>query len=216
MLVTAIEKGKGSRWNVFVEGEFALSLDVETLLSSGLKAGQEVGPEALTELKTRTDTRRARERALYLLDTRSHTKKELTDKLAKTVEPDIAAQTADRMEELGLVNDEDYARRLAQSLAQYKGWGPGRIRQRLYEKGIAREISAQVLEELEESTDSHAAILAILQKKYRRYLADQKGVEKTIAALLRLGYRYGEIRAALSEAAQGIETEELPDFDGQD
>ena len=202
MLVTAIEKGKGVRWNVFVEGEFALSLSAETLASSGLKAGQEVGQEALFALKDKEERRRARERALYLLDMRSHTKKELSDKLSKTVSAEIAAETAQRLEELGLVDDEAYARRLAHSLTEQKGWGAQRIRQRLYEKGVPREVAASAMQELAETTDTHEQLLRVIEKKYASRLSDQKSVEKTIAALMRLGYRYGDIRAALSEYAE--------------
>lgn len=213
MLVTAIEKGKGARWNVFVEGEFALSLDAQTLATSSIKAGQEIGREVLFALKGETDRRRAKERALYLLDMRSHTKKELFDKLRKTTDADIAEETAQRMEELGLVDDAAYARRLAHSLAEQKGWGAMRIRQRLAEKGIERELAAEVIADLEETVDAQEQLVRLIHKKYMRHLSDKKGVDKTIAALVRMGYRFADIKRALAECAENApEPECEPDF----
>ncbi len=47
MLITAIEPFKGSKYNIFVEGEYALTADIEIIAQMGLKAGKEVSREDL-------------------------------------------------------------------------------------------------------------------------------------------------------------------------
>lgn len=60
---------------------------------------------------------RAEEKALYLLEHRAHSKKELENKITRAEFDREAARSAvEHMEELGLLNDEDYARRLANEL----------------------------------------------------------------------------------------------------
>ena len=52
-------------------------------------------------------------------------------------------------------------------------------------------------------------IIDLIRKKYFRYLGDEKGVRKTVAALQRLGYRWSDINSALRQYE--IETEEFID-----
>jgi len=175
-----------------------MMLDAEIIFNAGLKAGREIDQNALFELQKQSDLRRTRERALYLLGYKSHTKKELTDKLAKTSDEDTAAEIAGRMEELGLVNDADYAERYARQLTNSKGYGMSRIRQQLYKKGIDRELIDDTLEQLAQTVDVDEKISELIERKYQRYLGTKKGVDKTINALIRLGYRYDDIRRVLN------------------
>lgn len=207
--ITAVEKAKKG-YHLFVEGEYALMLPAEVLAQSGLRAGQEITPQRLDEIKQASDRRRARERALYLLESRSHSQKELFDKLCRSVSEEIARETADRMVQLGLVDDESYARRWAAMLWREKKYGPRRIRQGLMQKGFDRELIDQVLEEMDDAfagEESADQLEGLIRRKYARYLTDgdPKGRNKTVNALLRLGYDYDQIRGALRNF---METEE--------
>ena len=200
MLITALEKRKGEGYALFVEGEYALTLNQETLVTEGLRAGQEITPERLTDLRRKADLRRAREHALYLLEKRSYSREELIRKLSRTAGPEAAHAVADRMEELGLIDDDAYARLLADHLWRYKGYGEGRIRQEMARRGLDRERIGRELERLREENppdDVAEKLCAIISRKYARYLNDEKGINKTVQALLRLGYSYEDIRRAL-------------------
>ena len=171
-------------------------------METGLRSGQEITPQRLDEIKGASDRRRARERALYLLESRSHSRKELFDKLCRSVPEEIAEETADRMAQLGLVDDESYARRWAAMLWREKKYGPRRIRQSLMQKGFDRALVDQVLEEMEDSfagEETAEQLENLIRRKYARFLADGdlKGRNKTVNALLRLGYDYDQIRTAL-------------------
>ncbi|MFR9228513.1 MAG: regulatory protein RecX, partial [Acutalibacteraceae bacterium] len=116
MLITAIEKRRKMLSALFLDGEFAVNIDTETLLQFRYKIGMDITDEQLHELILASDARRANEKALYLLEHRSHSKKELIEKIQRTTSKEAARSAADRMEELGLVNDEEFAKRYAAEL----------------------------------------------------------------------------------------------------
>lgn len=196
MLITAIEKRRKMLSALFLDGEFAVNIDTETLLQFRYKIGMDITDEQLHELILASDARRANEKALYLLEHRSHSKKELIEKIQRTTSKEAARSAADRMEELGLVNDEEFAQRYAAELFNRKGFASRRAQYELLQKGIDKEMIAQVVEELE--PDPVEKIKEIIEKKYLRYLQDEKGYRRAVNGLQRLGYRYEDIKQAIS------------------
>ena len=200
MEITATEPRRHRLSQLFLDGEAAVKVDTETLLQQGWKPGMEMTDEELHDLLQASDNRRAKEKALYLLEYRSHSKKELTDKISRTASREAAEAAAQRMEELGLINDEAYARELARSLLERKGYGVRRARQELLQKGIDRELVEEILEE--QAPDPREKLREIVERKYQDRLRDAKGYRRTAAALQRLGYGYEDIRAVLREFSQ--------------
>lgn len=193
MELTAMEPRRHSLTALFLDGEYAVSVDTETLLQAGWKLGCEVTDEELHSLLQHSDERRAREKALYLLEHRSHSRKELEDKIARTVPRPVAAAAAEKMEELGLVDDTDFAQRCARELYR-KGFARRRVLWELSRKGIDPETAEAAASENE--PDTAEGIDTVLHKKYRD-LSDEKVRRRAAAALQRLGYSGEDIRAAL-------------------
>ena len=148
MKITAIEPRRKRLSQLYLDGEPAVKVDTETLLKARWKVGMEISDEELHGLLQESETRRAKEKALYLLEYRSHSKKELADKISRTTSREAAEAAVEKMEELGLMNDEAYARQLAGTLLEKKGYGLRRARQELLQKGIDRELVEELLEEL--------------------------------------------------------------------
>ena len=197
MLITAIEPRRKSLSALFLDGEFAMNLDTETLLRSGWKLGDEIGDEALFELKTASEARRANEKALYLLGCRGYAKKELAERLRRSVTPQAAEQAAARMEELGLVDDEAFAENLAAELLERKGFSAERACYELRRKGVEQELAERVVGAL--APDPAEKIGQLLAQKYPGAAEDEKRRRRAFAALQRLGYRSEDIRRALRE-----------------
>lgn len=193
MELSAMEPRRHSMTALFFDGEYAVSVDTETLLKAGWKTGQEITDEELHTLLQQSDTHRASEKALYLLEHRSHSKKELADKIARTVSRSAAEEAAQKMEDLGLVDDVDFAQRYARELYR-KGYAKHRVCWELSRKGIDSEIAQQAADTYE--PDVQEEIHAVLRKKYRD-LSDEKIRRRAQAALQRLGYGYDDIRAAM-------------------
>lgn len=197
MIVTGVEPGRKGLSRVYIDGEFAFRLDTEVLALNRIMPGRQMDDEELHDLIQQSDARRASEKALYLLEYRSRSKKELRDKVARVAGKEAAQAAADRMEELGLVDDERYARAYAEELFDRKKFGAARVRQELYRKGIDREIIDQILAEYEEESQEEK-IREILMRKYPGFREDEKTRRRAFAALQRMGYRYEEIRSALA------------------
>ncbi len=64
-------------------------------------------------------------------------------------------------------------------------------------RGISNELITEALYLYEDSVPERIAEL--IDKKYARYLTDEKGVQKVKAALVRQGYSFSEVHKALSE-----------------
>lgn len=191
---------------LYLDGEYAVDIDKEVLLLSGFKKGMQIDDEQLYNLITASNERRAREKALYLLSHRDHTKKELIEKIKQITDKQAAEKAAERMEELGLVDDEAFARRYAKELLFRKRFSKSRTEYELTKKGIDKDLIEELLEELE--ADPKEQILELILQKYLHAIQDEKGKKKTVMALQRLGYRWEDIRSALKEIADRQDCEE--------
>ena len=198
MEITAAEPRRKGLIQLYLDGEPAVKVDRETFLISGLGLGDQLDDEELHQLIQASDARRAKEKALYLLEHRNHSKKELTEKIARTAASREAAQAAaDQMEELGLIDDQAFGRNLAKELFQKKGYGARRVKHELRLKGIDEELIGELLEEFGGEEQAVENIRRILEKKYAGWREDEKLKRRAYGALQRYGYSYEEIREGM-------------------
>ena len=203
MTVTDIVPKRKRLSALYIDGEFAVKVDTETILASPVSVGSEITDEQLRELIESSDRKRAKEKALWLLSSRDHSSRELEEKIRRTHNADSAHRAVERMEELGLVDDEKFARRYADELINVKHLSAKAARYKLTAKGIDRDLADEILEELDPDPREH--IQALIETKYLRSLSDEKGRRRTVAALQRLGYSWGDISAVLSEYEENYE-----------
>lgn len=196
MIITNIVPKRKKLSALYIDGEFALKIDTETILTSPYSIGCEITDEQLKELIEKSGEKRAKEKALWLLSTRDHSKRELETKIRKTSDSQSAKKAVERMEELGLVDDEKFARRYAEELINVKHLSTRGAKYKLTEKGIDKELAEEILDELAPDPREHIEIL--IERKYKRYLSDEKGRRKTVAALQRMGYGWSDIKAVMS------------------
>lgn len=197
MTVTDIVPKRKRLSALYIDGEFAVKVDTETIIASPISVGSEITDEQLKELIDSSNEKRAKEKALWLLSSRDHSSRELTEKIRRTCDGDSAEKAVRRMEELGLVNDEKFARRYAEELINVKHLSARGAKYKLTEKGIDRELAEELLEELDPDPREHIQIL--IEAKYLRSLSDEKGRRRTVAALQRMGYSWSDISAVLAE-----------------
>ena len=196
MLITAIEPRRKGLSALFIDGEFAMNLDTQALLENRFDVGRDISDEDLKEMIELSNERRAKEKALWLISYRSHSKKELKDKIRRTCDDSSAEKAVERMEELGLVNDEEYARQFARELLLQKKMARRAAMLEMSRKGIDKETAEAALDEVD--VDYRENIRYIIEKKYRD-IGDEKIKRRAVAALQRLGYGWDDIRAVLSE-----------------
>ncbi len=188
------KKGKQDKIHISVDGEYSFTVDEAYFLSMGIYNGKEVSCDELEEIKEIVNIRRAYNYAVSLLARRDHSEKELINKLHQKGYDEGAEAALEKLRNGGYVSDERFARLYTRELQTLKKYGKKRIEQELYRKGIERDIIREVLDE----TDfSESELVELIERKYGRYLSDEKGVQKAVNGLLRMGYSYGEIRDAL-------------------
>ena len=194
MKITDIRPRRKGLSAVYIDGEYALSLDTQALLEHRIDIGREFDDEELHDLIESSNERRAKEKALWLISYRSHSKKELRDKISRTCDRQSAEKAVERMEELGLVNDRDYAERCAQTLIFTKHMSKRGAAMELRRKGIESEIIDEVLDDIE--VDEREQIQAVIERKYPK-IDDEKIRRRAVAALQRLGYGWEDIKAVI-------------------
>ena len=197
MQITAIEPRRKGLSALYIDGEFAMKLDTEVLLVHRFDVGREIDDEQLHACVQDSDQKRCKDKALWLISFRDHSRSELIGKLRRDYSPESAEKAADRLEELGLINDERFARRYTADLIDVKHLSERGVRQKRREKGIDRDLIDEVLSEY--AIDEEAQIRMIIDKKYARSLTDDKGRRRAVSALTRLGFSYSSIKSVVAE-----------------
>ena len=202
----SIKEGKANKIHIYVDEEYRATVDSDYWYSEKYRNYKEINDEELTELLDAVSFRRAYNKGLDLLSRRPHGTKELIKKLCeKGHEKESAEKACDRLLELGLLNDEEFARILANELYERKGYGVKRIKQELAFRGIDREIAENAIESLD--IDTQNRIILVIEKKYKGKINDEKGRKRAIDGLLRLGYSYSDIKSALNSIEEFDEDE---------
>lgn len=198
MILTA-QQGKGPKIHILLDGEYCLTTNREFWLTCGLFSGMEIDEAEFAQFAARVEENKAKQKALRLLELRDHCERELADKLVRGgFEREIAQSAAARMAELGLVNDETYARSLADELFRRKGYSPARIEQELVSRGIGRDIAYEAACAIE--GDPMERLATLLESKYcRACQGTEKDRRRVVDALQRLGYSFSDIRRAMEE-----------------
>lgn len=216
MKITSIEQFKGKTLKVSFESGEPIFINSDIAAEYHLQKDIDIPQSGIDDIVRANDTRRAKERALYLLDNRDYSYAELFKKLAENYDEDICYEVLNRLAEIGCIDDRRYARYLAEKLCTVKKYGYFKAREEMRLKGLSRDIIEEALADYSE--DCSERVLELIDKKYARYLTDDKGVKKVKAALARLGYSFADINAAISEYTSGDSSEfyEFEDFDEGD
>ncbi len=202
MIITDIivcKKNK-NRVNIYVDGQFAFALFAETAVRAGLRKDMDVSGLDLSKIGEEEEKKFAMDAALSLIAYRMRSKKEVLDKLKqKDVAPETADLTVEKLEELGYLNDRNYAAAYAEELKDRMG--KRGIRQKLFEKGVDRVIIDETLNSL---GDFSEVIRAQAERLFRKNgdADEYKTVQKVIRTLLNRGFELDEIKTAISGIAE--------------
>ena len=200
MKITAVEKYKGSTYRIdFDEGEPAY-LNSEIINKFNIKAGLDLPLSAWQQIQAENDYRKARERALYLLDFKDYSFVEMFKKLRQNYDEELCYRVMQKLVEMGVINDRRYAEGLARHYIEVKLFGRRRAFQEMRLKGLTKEVIDLTLSEYEDGVRER--LRTLIEKKYLRYLGDEKGLNRTKNALVRYGYDFSDINAVLREIGQ--------------
>lgn len=195
-------KGRGKKIHIFVDDEYTITTDIDFWTEHFFKDGQEITEEQWQEICNGIYYKKAVDKCYDLLSRRDHSVKELKTKLLRTVDEENADRAIEKMIDYGYLDDEKYAKNLVKYLSETKRMSKNHIKQEMYKRGVPNDIIAYTLEDTE--IDNVSAVVDLIFTKYRNKLDAQDGNKKVIAALMRKGFSYSDIR----EAFERIENEE--------
>lgn len=201
MIVTQLISLSNGRYRVCVEEEISFVLYRGELRHLGIREGEELSEESLREIQEEILPKRAKKRAMNLLQKRDYTAAGLREKLRSGDYPESSIEAAiTYVESYGYIDDLRYARDFI--LYHLDKKSRTRIEQDLLRKGIDRKLVRDVFAELEaEGTtpDEEMMIDILLQKKkYDAKTATRQEKQRMYAILYRKGFRSDAINKALS------------------
>ena len=200
-VVKKSERKKG-RFLVKLEDGSILRVTEDELLRFGLRAGLELDQETVDALRASAKKSSAKAAAANMIGSRALSKKELTKRLIQKGNEEADAQAAvEWLEDIGAVDDAGYAAALARHYGG-KGYGPARVREELRRRGVDRELWDDALEEM---PDPGEILDQLIQKKCRGDLSDPREKKRVSDALLRRGFGWSEVKAAMGRYAEMIE-----------
>lgn len=199
--ITNIIKNKEdpAKRDLFVDGEFFLSIPASILMAQDLHLGDPFGEEEQEALLLAIKLIPAMEKAYQYLSYGDLAHKRLYEKLVKFgIEPEVAESACQKMEQKGYIDDAKLAKKLARKFAETKRWGARRILPEIIQRGIPADLAREVTDGLE--VDFEQSARSHLQKKYRRSdLTDPKEKQRVSQGLLRLGFSYDTVRNVLED-----------------
>lgn len=193
-MIMKAQKGRGSKIHLLLDDEYQITTDVTFWAENYIKDGTDITADEWNSLVEKINYRKAFNKCADFLSRRDHSVKELREKLSRTVDGASADKAVARFEELGYLDDRKFAENYAEHLFKNKNYSDNHVRQELYKKGISREIVAEIMDGSE--NDSVENIITIINKKYYSKLNAENGREKVIAALMRKGFSYSDIKSA--------------------
>lgn len=143
------------------------------------------------------------ERALGLLAVRPRSRRELEQRLtAAGFAADEVEDVLGRLERVGLVDDADFARQLAEQQFVHKRAGRRAVTSALIAKGIAPELIDAVVAEAPDDEESRAADLARAKALRMGSVDPVKAYNRLCSLLMRRGYAPEVARQAARRALE--------------
>jgi regulatory protein len=197
-LITAIELQARSgleRVNVHLDGAYAFSLAAEVAV--GMHEGQALDMASIRDLLTRDLNERAYQQAVRFLAARPRSVAEIRRRLTEHGHsPEAIAAAIERLHRYGYADDHAFAEYWVGQRQMFHPRGPRALRAELRQKGVDAETTAAALEPT--ADDQEAAAYRAGLKRAQRAPLDQRAFTQTMSAyLVRRGFDYGVVRAAV-------------------
>jgi regulatory protein len=172
----------------------------ETIVKFALKKNLSITDDEFEKILKHGNSNRAMSYALYLVSKSSYSKKSLENKLlSKGFSPEDADKVIERFAELNYLNDELFARNLAQYLKN-KSKGVYYVKNELKEHGIESCLISEILKCIFKDDEAYLEIIEVIKKRYPSFDGKNPGQENKIASFfLRRGFKSEDIAKAFRE-----------------
>lgn len=195
MVVTDIKQQVkvAGRYSISVDGKFAFGLSESALLESGLHVGLNLSDDQFIEFKKAAGLDKIYGASLRYAAMRPRSSWEITTYLQrKGTAPEQSEQVMQRLEKVGMVDDQKFAQSWVESRRLIKPTSVRKLRLELRQKQVASDIIDSVL--FEDPTNDQDTLKQLIAKKRNSYPDEIKLMQY----LARQGFGYDDIKNALN------------------
>jgi regulatory protein len=208
-VVTAIvaHLRRPGRFDVLVDGRSAGTVTVEVLERLGLRQGASFA-SVRGDFQAEVALLVTADRAVGMLAVRGRSCAEMRRQLLSKGEPAAHVDiVVERLERAGYLNDADFARQCARSMAARRGFSRRRVAQELSKRGIARHIADEAVVAVysEDGMDEAEALERVASRKLRALagLDARQRRARLYGFLARRGYSSDDVRAVVRRLCGG-------------
>jgi regulatory protein len=198
--ITTQQKNQ-DRFNIFLDEEFAFSVESDVLIKFQLRKGMELDEFGLLEVRYHDDIRKAYNHAINLLAKRMRSEKEITDYLKqKEMDEPVINEVIHKLVAQSYLNNEEFAFAYVRTQVNTTDKGPVVIKMELKEKGIAEEILNRALKQFSPEDQVEKAV-KLAGKFFAKNAKDSDRIlrQKLESLLTRKGYSFEIIQIAVNE-----------------
>ena len=189
----ARQEKRADKFTARFEDGSEIKVSAAQIADFGIYSGRELSANEYDELRGKLELSSSKTRALRILGNRSLSTREMQKRLiSKGDSEETAQKTVEWLENIGAVSDEEYAASIVSHYSA-KGYGPAKIRDELYRRGIPREVLDDAMNRLDENEE---AVYEYIKKKLGGN-RDKDDLQSVANALYRRGFSYEEARTAV-------------------
>lgn len=201
--ITKIEQQKKNkdRVSVYIDDEFAFGIHKDIIIDFNIAVGKEIEDTYIQDILKREEQKKANDYALNLLSFSARSEREICDRLrSKGYEDEIINNTLEMLRKYNFINDTEYAKMFTKDKMNFSKDGSYKIKQKLYMKGVDKDIIDSVVDELVDEDEEYERALSIAEKKYLSYgnIEAYKKFKKLNDFLLRKGFDYDIISRVIT------------------
>ena len=211
MKITKLEKKK-RLYLLELDNDQTCYITEDTIVRFMLTKGKEISAEELTEIKSFAQFSYSKNLALYYLSFKARTEKEVRDYLAKhEIDENIISKVIQSLKDDNWINDRQYAQAIINSNQLSGDKGSYMLMQKISQKGVAKSIIQEVLQEFDMAEVAERTAEKLL-KKYQGKLPTRALQDKIIQGLTNKGFSYTEAKTAFDQLDSQVEEETVQEL----
>ena len=211
MKITKLEKKK-RLYLLELDSDQTCYITEDTIVRFMLTKGKEISAEELTEIKSFAQFSYSKNLALYHLSFKARTEKEVRDYLTKhEIDEKIIPRVIQSLKDDNWINDRQYAQAIINSNQLSGDKGSYILMQKISQKGVAKSIIQEVLQEFDMAEVAERTAEKLL-KKYQGKLPARALQDKIIQNLTNKGFSYSEAKAAFDQLDNQVDEETVQEL----
>ena len=201
--ITELRQLSAERYEVSFSDGSKIKTVFTVVADYSLYTGRELTEEELSEVLEASALAACKDRAMRIISARPMSERELYDRLVEKGESEQnAAACVAYLIGLHFLDDAEYAAMVVRHYAA-KGYGARRVRDELYRRKVPRTLWDEALGQMPEQEEEIDRLLRMRLRGVEE--PDRAHLKKAMDALLRRGFSWDEVRAAVNRYEAEIE-----------